>query len=824
MKNKKETTQTLNNLISIKKMPGYYEGQYQSGHLLRFSCISEKIFRLQIMAADQSEASTSGTLEHTNKVTSEFFAQSEILETNDNYRLLFGRYTFIFKKFPAGFAIYDEHKRRFILQEADSLALTDSSALETLKQEPNEFYFGTGPNTAQFSHKGHVIEVAAANDELAQSIPFFWSNSGYGLLRNTEAAGEYDFGTLDKTRTLIEHEDANFDNFYLLGDTPTDILQQYYYLTGNPVLVPRFANFVAQQIPENANTTDLIAQYQKADVPLGSVIQHSLQDLTETTTIAQGISSTSPAVLNKAVTTPEIKMLQLEPTATEQLSFTELSELYQEFLTKHPNTRPYFLFTKQSAGTQRFSASFLPLQGVDPYQQIKNQLPAMIGSGLSGQPNIGADFVTTTDPEAPEAAIFDLSWKTFSPLDLSAAAGFLDYGRKATQINRAYLKLKSELAPYHTSLAHQAINAKPMMRAMFLEFPHDRLAYTKFTQNQYMFGPYFLVAPIYMNHTNGAGDSIRNNIYLPDKRTTWIDFLTGEKYLGGMVYENLIFEHWHLPVFVKAGAIIPLTKAHNNPAARNSDVRFFTLYPSGRNSLEVIDDDGISKNYLRKKTARTKIISDLTNNILNVEIRKTLGGYHNFQKEQATILNILCDQLPTAISIKMNGQDLPIERADSQLEFEQKDTSYLIDANFHSSEYFEILNNRKNQQLALKIKLPTVDITANGFEIVLKNFYYDRAKTDTKIIDSALQVPKSFKIDKARTTNDSLTLTWQQINPAEKYEILVNDLLHTNIRANHFTFTELDPSTNYQFRIRSTIKNKVSDWSSLVYAQTKNDR
>nr|WP_262482161.1 TIM-barrel domain-containing protein [Capnocytophaga canimorsus] len=71
-------------------------------------------------------------------------------------------------------------------------------------------------------------------------------------------------------------------------------------------------------------------------------------------------------------------------------------------------------------------------------------------------------------------------------------------GEPATSINRFYLKLKSELMPYAYSVAHQAIEGMPMVRAMFLEYPN---AYTlgKSTQYQFLYGPYFLVAPIYQS-------------------------------------------------------------------------------------------------------------------------------------------------------------------------------------------------------------------------------------------------------------------------------------------------------------------------------------
>ena len=116
--------------------------------------------------------------------------------------------------------------------------------------------------------------------------------------------------------------------------------------------------------------------------------------------------------------------------------------------------------------------------------------------------------------------------------------------------------------PYAYSIAKEAVDGMPMIRAMFLEYPN---AYTQgtATQYQYLYGPYFLVAPIYQaTKADEQGNDIRNGIYLPEG--VWIDYFTGEKYDGNRILNNFAAPLWKLPVFVKNGAIIPLTNPNNN--------------------------------------------------------------------------------------------------------------------------------------------------------------------------------------------------------------------------------------------------------------------
>ena len=101
-----------------------------------------------------------------------------------------------------------------------------------------------------------------------------------------------------------------------------------------------------------------------------------------------------------------------------------------------------------------------------------------------------------------------------------------------------------------------------MMRALFLEYP-NRYTWGKATQYEYLYGPYFLVAPIYQStKADDEGNDVRNGIYLPEG--TWIDYFNGDVYEGGRIINNFDAPLWKLPVFVKSGAIIPLANPNNN--------------------------------------------------------------------------------------------------------------------------------------------------------------------------------------------------------------------------------------------------------------------
>ena len=109
--------------------------------------------------------------------------------------------------------------------------------------------------------------------------------------------------------------------------------------------------------------------------------------------------------------------------------------------------------------------------------------------------------------------------------------------------------------PYTYSIAREAVDGLPMIRAIFLEYPNS---YTlgKATQYQYLYGPYFLVAPIYKNTAaDEEGNDIRDGIYLPEG--TWIDYNNKHTAYSGEQWMTVDAPLNTIPMFVKQGSIIP---------------------------------------------------------------------------------------------------------------------------------------------------------------------------------------------------------------------------------------------------------------------------
>ncbi|MEG2605272.1 MAG: glycoside hydrolase family 31 protein [Clostridia bacterium] len=119
------------------------------------------------------------------------------------------------------------------------------------------------------------------------------------------------------------------------------------------------------------------------------------------------------------------------------------------------------------------------------------------------------------------------------------------YGEEAYEILKRYLFLREELKPYITSIMEEAhAHGAPVMRPLFYAFPKD--AHAADVEDQYLFGPDLLVAPVMELGLR------KRPVYLP-MGAEWMEASTGKEYKGGQTVEadaplSVI------PVFVRKGA------------------------------------------------------------------------------------------------------------------------------------------------------------------------------------------------------------------------------------------------------------------------------
>lgn len=602
---------------------------------------------------------------------------------------------------------------KVVVEELAPVSFEKDKVTITLKENPKEYFYGGGVQNGRFSHKGKAIAIENQNSwtdgGVASPTPFYWSTNGYGVMWHTFKKGKYDFGAEEKGKVKLSHETDYLDVFYMVSDGAVALLNDFYQLTGNPVLLPKFGFYQGHLnaynrdywkedekgilfedgkrykesqkdnggIKESLNgeknnyqfsARAVIDRYKNHDMPLGWLLPNdgygagygqtetldgNIQNLKELGDYArkngveiglwtqsdlhpkEGISALLQRDIVKEVRDAGVRVLKTDVAwvgAGYSFGLNGVADVGKIMPYYGNNARPFIISLDGWAGTQRYAGVWSGDQTGGEWEYIRFHIPTYIGSGLSGQPNITSDMDGIFGGKNPAVNIRDFQWKTWTPMELNMDGWGSNekyphaLGEPATSINRMYLKLKSELMPYAYSFAKEAVDGMPIIRAMFLEFPND---YTmgSATKYQYMYGTDFLVAPIYQNtKADAEGNDIRNGIYLPEGE--WIDYFTGEKYEGGRVINNFAAPLWKLPVFVKNGAIIPMTNPNNNVSEINKGLRIYEMYPNKHTMTVEYDDDGITEAYKDGKGVTTFIESNVTpKNEVLITVHRTQGNF-----------------------------------------------------------------------------------------------------------------------------------------------------------------------------------------------------
>lgn len=175
------------------------------------------------------------------------------------------------------------------------------------------------------------------------------------------------------------------------------------------------------------------------------------------------------------------------------------------------------------------------------------------------------------------------------------------FNQTAQDTLKKNLKTRYELYPYIYSLSWQGYSqGTPIMRAMLLEDGSQNNPAAWNLNKQYYFGDWFLVAP-----AQDTSDTVVS-VWLPPQ-TTWYNYYTGKRYEGGASGKtiNVAAALTDIPVFVKAGAIVPMGPDVDYADEKPLDPLTLDIYPKGTTDFTLYEDDGVSRKYITENAYST---------------------------------------------------------------------------------------------------------------------------------------------------------------------------------------------------------------------------
>ncbi len=594
-------------------------------------------------------------------------------DQGDYYKIVSDSLVLRAYKNPLRFEMYKHDNNTLIWKETTGLDF-GTRTFQEMERHDDEYFYGGGMQNGYFSHRGKVIKISKEIENwddgaVPNPVPFYMSTKGYGALRNTFAKGIYDF----RDPVLASHYENRFDCYYFYGKSLKQILNLYTELTGRPVLPPRWGLELgdADCYNDNGQTTPVVIteiadKYREYDLPGGWILPNDGYGCGYTDLDSVVSELHERGFYTGLWTENGVGQIQWEVgvagTRACKLDVAWVGSGYQyamnacktayEGIENNCQDRGFVWSVCGWAGTQRYSVVWSGDQSGN-WEYIRFHIPTIIGSGLSGY-NLASSDLDGIFGGSPITYTRDLQWKTFIPVfyAMSGWSSYLKqpwrYGTTYTDINRRYLKLKMRLTPYMYTLCNEAYESGvPAVRAMVLEFPSDPVAWGSETKYQFMSGKSFLVAPVYKYATD------RDSIYFPAGQ--WVDYWDGTIYQGPMWLNDYPITNDKLPVFVKAGAIVPMYPEMLYDGEKPKDPVTFDVYPDGISGFELYEDDGLTKEHREGAFAKTQISCDATPygvpGIVQINVGESIGNYTGMPSVRSYRFEVHFPFLPVLVSL-----------------------------------------------------------------------------------------------------------------------------------------------------------------------------
>ena len=360
-----------------------------------------------------------------------------------------------------------------------------------------------------------------------------------------------------------------------------------------------------------------------------------------------------------------------------------------------------FIMTRSSfAGQQHYGSNMWSGDVASSWEMLRNQIPAGLSFTLTGNPNFNTDiggffcgsYNTKGSGSAPKNPQFQelyvrwMQYGLFCPVFRSHGADapreIWQFGEPGTPVYQSIKNLidfRYRLIPYLYSTASQVTNNNfSYMRPLFSDFAADKKVWDM--TDEFMFGRSILACPIVeaqytqekiikedamtgWNRKEVTGESAAQadwtetktaTKYLP-KGANWYDFWTGKLYKGG---QNVVLttRFDQVPMFVRAGSIVPLGPVMQYVGEKPWDNLEIRIYPGADAEFSLYEDEGDGYNY--EQGYYSNIIFTWTDRTRTLHISARQGGYKGMLLDRKFTL-VLPDG--TTKTIDYNGNQVTVK-------------------------------------------------------------------------------------------------------------------------------------------------------------------
>jgi alpha-glucosidase len=306
--------------------------------------------------------------------------------------------------------------------------------------------------------------------------------------------------------------------------------------------------------------------------------------------------------------------------------------------------RPFILTRSGYAGIQRYAALWTG-DNVSYDEHMMLGVRLVNSLGLSGVAFAGYDIGGFVGEASSKLFARWISIGAFSPffrvhsMINTRSSEPWSYGEEVEIISRNYIRFRYQLLPYLYSIFREAsVTGMPVQRSLAIDYTHQEEVYSGTFEHQYLFGPSFLVAP-----AESSKDIIK--VFFPEG--TWYSLNDGTVYPGNTVATVDAPIH-RLPVFVKAGSVIPFQDPVQYTGEKSETIHLHVYNGKNNSTFEWYLDDGQTFKFQQGVYAIRKLTFDGSSR--HITIGATIGQFkpdfktirivfHGFKKLEKLFVN-----------------------------------------------------------------------------------------------------------------------------------------------------------------------------------------
>ncbi|MBR6980362.1 MAG: DUF5110 domain-containing protein [Prevotella sp.] len=372
---------------------------------------------------------------------------------------------------------------------------------------------------------------------------------------------------------------------------------------------------------------------------------------------------------------------------------------------KESEKKRVFIMTRSAfAGQQHYGSNMWSGDVASSWDMLRKQVPAGLSYTLTGNPNFNTDIggffcgsyntrgggSAPRNPQYQELYVRWMQYALFCPIFRSHGADapreIWQFGQKGEPVYDAIekaIRLRYRFIPYLYSTAWQVTSANASyMRPLFSDFASDKKVWD--TTDEFLFGTSILAAPI-LNPQYTEEKVIREDAmtgwdrkevkdgqtvsgvdwnakkevtrYLP-KGADWYDFWTGKCTKGGQSV-TVTTQLDRVPMFVRAGSIIPLAPEMEYVGQKPWDNLEICVYPGADASFTLYEDEGDNYNYERGQYAEITFKWNDRTRQLTIAPRK--GSYTGMLQNRRFTIVLPGQEASAGKVVEYNGQEVVVK-------------------------------------------------------------------------------------------------------------------------------------------------------------------